>query len=109
MDVLAKDAFQTVNFLQMENFLIAHGTCNKDHSIYNGKNGIVNVTVGTTAWLIERKKGSHKTLALSNIMANGHSGVYMGCRYVGKEAILNLSFSFQSFQLPLFDNCHVSF
>jgi len=86
--VLAKDAFQTVNFLQMENFLIAHGTCSKDHSIYNGKNGIVNVTVGTTAWLIERKKGSHRTLAQSNITANGHSGVYMGCRCVGKEAIL---------------------
>lgn len=71
----------------MENLLIAHGICNKNHSIYNGKNGIVKVTAGTTACLIERKKGSHITLDLSNIMENGHSGVYMGCRYDSKEAI----------------------
>ena len=90
--MLGKDAFQAANFLQMEYLLIVHGTC-KNHFTYNGKNGTVKVTVGTTACLIERKKESYLILALSNIMVNGPSGVSMGCRFVTAKAMhLMLSF-----------------
>lgn len=91
--MLGKDAFHNVNFCQMENLLVGHGTC-KNHYIYNGRNGIVRVTAGTTAWLTERKKGSYLTLTRSNIMVNGHSSVYMGYRFVAKEA-MHLMFSLE--------------
>lgn len=84
--MLGKDAFHSVNFRQMENLLVGHGTC-KNHYIYNGKNGIVRVTAGTTAWLTERKKESYLTLTRSNIMVNGHSSVFMGYRFVAIVAI----------------------
>lgn len=90
--MLGKDVFHTVHFRQTENLLVVRGTC-KNHYIYNGKNGIVKVIAGTTACLIERKKKSYLTLAQSNIMVNGHSSGFMGCRFVAEEAV-HLTFSF---------------
>jgi hypothetical protein len=96
--VLVRNAFRNVLFRQMVNLLVVHGTC-KNLYIYNGKSGIVKVTADTIACLIERKKTNHLTLARSSIMVNGHSSVFMGCRFVAIEAI--------HFMLS-FDVCFVS-
>lgn len=59
--------------------LVVHGIC-KNRSICGGSSGIAAVTVGTTVCLLGKKKERNLVTSLSNIMENGHSGVYMEFR-----------------------------
>ncbi len=86
LDVLGNDAFQTASPLQKVSPLRVHGTC-KNPCTCGGNNGIAKVIAVTIVCLTERKNEKHLVMALSNIMVNGHSSVYMGFRFVFRVLI----------------------
>ena len=79
-DVLAKNAFNTVNFHLMGNLLMDRGIC-KSRCTCAGSNGIAKVIADTIACLRGRKKEKNLVINQSSIMGNGRFNVFMESRF----------------------------
>jgi len=81
LGVWGKNASNTVNSCLMGSRRVGHGIY-KSHSICSGNNGIVVVTVDTTACSPGRKKERNLVGSLSSIMGNGCFVVLMVFRFL---------------------------